>query len=305
MIIFWLITISCGDENFIEEMIADVDTNHGLFSKRLEMLQKEIANVSSRLKNLNNVVSVKQDTCAVNRNNVEQSKKNNKSALLSDSSSDKKSSGKKIKIDKHKLEKIRCELLEADKYAHEFTSIQGSVRILNIISRNLDILKKNADSKELIGGIKGILIYKKDDEYKDYWDKLKFKKVGDKYIDDTGFFEGILCKTYQQIADEGNITPIGFFQSNKLTRGQLGAQFTSIKILIDEIAREKKKNIRELMDENGDMSVVDKLIFAYAYKKIYNDETKFKDDVKVCICNDTFCINPCKEFRWVHKSNLI
>lgn len=211
------------------------------------------------------------------------------------------------KLNKDQLKKIRKELLDAETFKHEFATIQGSVCILNIITRNLDIIKKSANNISIIGKIKGILVYKKDeDDYRDYWDKIKFKKTEEnKYVDETGFFEGILCSSFEKIAEDGNITPIGFFQDKKLTRGQLGAQLTTIKILIDEIASEKKKNIRELMSENNDMSVVDKLIFAYAYRKIYNDEMKYKEDVRVCVCNDYFCSNPCKEIRWVHKKNLL
>lgn len=300
MIFIWIHTILCGDRNFIEEMITDIDKNNNFLPKRIENIKISLKAMDKKLSKLSDIV---------NSNVIIPNKKSsslNTNNLVAKNNHKEKVEIKKIaKIDKEELKKIKLELIEVDKYKHEFATIQGSVRILNTITRNLDILKKISKKKDIIGKIKGILIYKSNDSYKDYWGRIKFEKIGDKYIDETGYFEGIVCSSFHEIAEEGNITPIGFFQSKKLTRGELGSQFTTTKILVDEIAHDKNQNIKELMEANNDMSVIDKLIFAYAYKKIFNDENKFNDDVKVCVCKDNVCINPCTDFKWVKKIHLM
>ncbi|EJW03979.1 hypothetical protein EDEG_01746 [Edhazardia aedis USNM 41457] len=211
------------------------------------------------------------------------------------------------------LEKIREQLKDAEIYRHDFSCEQGALHILNTITNNLSILKEKGQSLSKIGKIKHILIYKTDkDEYTDYWGKLKFhKKSDDKskgnssdWVDETGIFEGDLCEKFEDIPEKGILTPNGFFQSKKLSSGELGAQFTTIKIIIEEIAQAKNTTIPVLFKENNDISITDRLIFAHSFKEMMRDKEKCKDCVRVCVCTDNFCKSPCEDIRWVDKKDL-
>ncbi|KAM0676309.1 hypothetical protein GVAV_000273 [Gurleya vavrai] len=208
-------------------------------------------------------------------------------------------------IGKVNLDEIKKKLAEADKFENDFSSIQGGVHILNTISRNIDVIKNQLKNHQQYGKIRGILIYEHDGEYLDYWGKLKFKKENEKYIDDTGYFEGELCGSFEEITEKGILTPNGFFQNKKLSTGELGAQFTTIKLLIEEISHEKGKSIRELLQENNDISITDRLIFAHSYKDTLKNKQKDSECVKVCVCADSFCKEPCKEIRCVNKKDLM
>ncbi|KAF7682923.1 hypothetical protein TCON_1862 [Astathelohania contejeani] len=152
--------------------------------------------------------------------------------------------------------------------SEEFKSIKGGIQILNAIVTNLGLIRTKLKSNPHLGKVKGILAYKtKNNEYFDYWGRIYFNKIGDNYIDSSGYFEAIPCDSMEDIVKYGKLTPNGFFQSKSLTNDELKEQFITIKLILEEIAREKKINIKDLLKSDCDISIVDRLIFAQTYKE--------------------------------------
>lgn len=199
---------------------------------------------------------------------------------------------------------IENNLNGAEKFDKEFETANGGLHILYTIANNVKTLKKDWKFKKNIERINGILIYEKDGIYHDYWDKLTFAKDKDKYTDETDIFEGMPVNSYEEIIEKGNLTPIGFYQSKDLTEDDHEKHFKTIKNIIRELAKERKVNIPELFRENNKIPIIDRLIFARAYKNTLGPSKQEDNYVKVCVCDDSFCIKPCEQIRWVKKNNL-
>lgn len=180
--------------------------------------------------------------------------------------------------------------------------INGGIRVLNAFEQNKDILK-SLFPKDMYGKIGNVLIYKnKHGEYEEYWGKIKFHmNNNDEYVDETGFLQGKLVDSVEDIVEKGKITDTGFFQSKDMSDEQLRESFHVMQVLISEIARIKNKRIVDVMSEEVRMTPLDRLIFEKNYK-----EKKTGPDgcVYVCECKNAACENGCEEIKCVDRTKL-
>ncbi|ADM11912.1 uncharacterized protein Eint_071530 [Encephalitozoon intestinalis ATCC 50506] len=155
--------------------------------------------------------------------------------------------------------------------------------------QNLDLIRDKLKNKPGTRRIRNVLVYE-GYHLTDYWGRLKFRKEGDKLIDETGYFEGVKVNTFEDIIKEGKMTKTGFIQKKEIGETEVNENLITMKLLLNEIAKEKNTSIHGVINEGCNMSIVEELVFYGNSPSAHNDEI-----VHVCICSDSFCKEPCKD----------
>lgn len=155
--------------------------------------------------------------------------------------------------------------------------------------QNTDLIRDKLRNRPGIGRIRNVVIYE-GYHLTDYWGRLKFKKEGDTFVDETGYFEGVKVNAFEDVLKQGRMTKTGFVQKKDIGEAEVDEGLTTIRLLLNEIAKEKNTSIHNVIDEKCNMSLVEELVFYGNSPSAHNDET-----VNICICSDSFCKEPCKE----------
>lgn len=164
--------------------------------------------------------------------------------------------------------------------------------------QNLDFVRDKLKGRPNIGRIGNILVYS-NHNITDYWGRLKFKKEGEKYVDETGYFEGIRVNSFEDLLHQGKMTETGFMQKKDIGSNEINENIITMKLLLNEIAKEKNITVFRVIDEKCNMSVLEELIFYGNSPSAHNNET-----VNICICTDSFCKDPCKEILPMKRGDI-
>ncbi|UYI27317.1 putative guanylyltransferase [Encephalitozoon cuniculi] len=154
--------------------------------------------------------------------------------------------------------------------------------------QNLDLIRDKLKNRPGIRKIQNILVYE-GYHLTDYWGRLKFKKEGDKLVDETGYFEGIRINGFEEMLNQGKMTKTGFVQKKDVGENEINENLITMKLLLNEIAKEKNTPIHDVINEKCNLSIVEELAFYGSSPSAHSDEI-----VHVCICSDSFCKEPCK-----------
>ncbi|AFN83399.1 hypothetical protein EROM_071480 [Encephalitozoon romaleae SJ-2008] len=155
--------------------------------------------------------------------------------------------------------------------------------------QNLDLIRDKLKNRPGIRKIQNVLAY---DGYHltDYWGRLKFRKEGDKLVDETGYFEGIKVNSFGDMLTQGRMTRTGFVQKKDIGENEVNENLITMKLLLSEIAKEKNTSIHNVINEGCNMSMVEELVFYGNSPSAHNNEV-----MHVCVCSDSFCKEPCKD----------
>lgn len=88
-------------------------------------------------------------------------------------------------------------------------------------------------------------------------------------MDETGFYEGKVVNSAKEVLESGKLTKNGFYQSKNLPDQEVEKDFQVTKFLLNAISKERRGiSINDMANENCDLPLVDKLLFArrYTYK---------------------------------------
>ncbi|WEL39100.1 putative geranyltransferase [Encephalitozoon hellem] len=164
--------------------------------------------------------------------------------------------------------------------------------------QNLDLIRDKLKNRPGIRKIQNILVY---EEYHltDYWGRLKFKKEGDKLVDETGYFEGVKVNSFEDMLTQGRMTRTGFVQKKEIGENEVNENLITMKLLLSEIAKEKNTSIHNVVNEGCNMSMVEELVFYGNSPSAHDNEI-----VHVCVCSDSFCKEPCKDIIPMKMENL-
>ncbi|AFM98676.1 hypothetical protein EHEL_071540 [Encephalitozoon hellem ATCC 50504] len=164
--------------------------------------------------------------------------------------------------------------------------------------QNLDLIRDKLKNRPGIRKIQNILVY---EEYHltDYWGRLKFKKEGDKLVDETGYFEGVKVNSFEDMLTQGRMTRTGFVQKKEIGENEVNENLITMKLLLSEIAKEKNTSIHNVVNEGCNMSMVEELVFYGNSPSAHDNEI-----VHVCVCSDSFCKEPCKDIVPMKMENL-
>lgn len=183
--------------------------------------------------------------------------------------------------------------------------IENGIAAVNTISNHYDVLRDKARSNAGIGVISKILVYPDGDGFRDYWGKLAFHKAGNRVVDESGYFEGIIVESRSQIPEKGMLTDIGFYQDASLGREELSSHYVSMKMIIEEISKETHIKTGDLQKEKVDLSMVSELVGLLnksASKKAEGAKrtgASLPPCITVCICQDPMCSLPCAAIKCV------
>lgn len=164
--------------------------------------------------------------------------------------------------------------------------------------QNLDLIRNKLKNRPGIGRIRGVLIYESY-HLTDYWGRLRFKKEDDRFVDDTGYFEGIRVDKFEDVLKQGKMTETGFVQKKDMGSGEVNEDVMTMKLLLNEVAKEKNVPVSRVVEERCNLSIVEELAFYGNSPSAHNNET-----VHVCICTDSFCKDPCKEVIPMKKGEI-
>jgi hypothetical protein len=174
--------------------------------------------------------------------------------------------------------------------------IPGGFNLFCQVINNLPLIREKIANRKAIGKIANVLVYG-GESLTDYWGRLRFFREGDRYVDDTGYFEGKHVEKFADILEQGRLTDVGLFQSKDAAESEIKSNVISMKMLYNEIAKAREVRLEKLIEEKCSLSAVEELI----YFSNYSGPTSKTESVNVCICSDSFCREPCKTIMVVEK----
>lgn len=186
-----------------------------------------------------------------------------------------------------------------DKYTNEIQHIGTDRNILKTIINNLDVLHKIKNENDKLK-IKKVVIYKQDNgNITDIWNKLIFKKINNKYVDSTGFIEGIIKANRNEAINEAKLSKTGLFIDKKVSDKEEEWNILNIKKMIVKIAKHRNISVGKLMAKNKPLDIIDEIIFLKDYP------LKGDDIVEVCLCGKDHCQNGCRELKLMKRNNFL
>lgn len=186
-----------------------------------------------------------------------------------------------------------------DKYTNEIQHIGTDRNILKTIINNLDVLHKIKNKNDKLK-IKKVVIYKQDNgNITDIWNKLIFKKINNKYVDSTGFIEGIIKANRNEAINESKLSKTGLFIDKKVSDKEEEWNILNIKKMIVKIAKYRNISVGKLMAKNKPLDIIDEIIFLKDYP------LKSDDIVEVCLCGKDHCQNGCRELKLMKRNNFL
>lgn len=166
------------------------------------------------------------------------------------------------------------------------------------ILQNLDLIRTRIRNRPGIGRVRNILVHEAPG-LTDYWGRLRFSRDGDRLVDDTGYFEGVLVPRLEDILAQGTMTETGFMQKKDISAADIHNDVTTAKLLLSEVARERNMSVYSILEEKCNLSVVEELAYHGNSPAAQNSEV-----VNVCICKDSFCKEPCTDVIALRKSEI-
>lgn len=181
-------------------------------------------------------------------------------------------------------------------------ALSDGLAAANVLSSYYGVLLEHKGQVEGIRPIRHVLVYPVgNNEYSDYWGFLKFR-YNDRgmLVDPTGYFEGYKVQSKEEIPKEGKLTDIGLYQKTEQTKEEMDGNYVSMKMLIDEISRNTKKDIQTLHNEKMQPVLMQGLAEYFQHNQDHKDTC-----MTVCICQDHTCQKPCKSIKCIEPMYLL
>ncbi|KAM0672226.1 hypothetical protein OCOL_000884 [Ordospora colligata] len=190
--------------------------------------------------------------------------------------------------------KTRIEMLKSIEH------IPMNYNLLCTFFQNIGFIRDKLKNKPGIGVVRNVIVYDNGNQLIDYWSRLVFKEQAGRLIDETGYFEGIKVSKFEDVLKDGKMTVSGLIQKRDISSMEALDTLNTIKLLLNEVANEKKIPLHNLINESCTLSTVEEVVFYAMHPSINNEESAY-----VCICSDSFCKEPCKEVILMKKKDIV
>ncbi|KAH9411056.1 hypothetical protein HK407_08g13300 [Ordospora pajunii] len=178
--------------------------------------------------------------------------------------------------------------------------IPMSYGLLCTFFHNISFIKERLRNKPGIGIVRNVIVYDNGGQITDYWGRLVFRAQENRLVDETGYFEGVKVAKFEHVLKDGKMTESGLIQKRGIPSTEAVDALNTIKLLLNEVANEKKIPLHNLINKNCISSTVEEVAFHAMHPSIKTEEIAY-----VCVCSDSFCKEPCKEVIQMKKKDII